>query len=294
MVLGVNYHGGNSETLERQRLARESLLRLDGCTLLNLQLENDGTKSSFEGFKNDCVLRWDSVRITGRDGLRKPILNEALETLFRHASNSGARYFGFANADIQITQSAIDFVNQHNRQTYVFCRAELENPAAQFSRMMIYGADFFVFRTDWWSQHGWRVRPYIVGEPIWDNVVAAILMCHSDGFLCNREPLVLHLSHPPAWNKSPFAEFNGVIGALDAPYFSMWAHYVAGLEELRKNDASQEAEYALRNNVFRPALSIAAQCKQVARVLKFKAFCLSRGYRWEIDLNAAGNGSAPA
>src|SRR4029078_1275215 len=79
-----------------------------------------------------------------------------------------------------------------------------------------------------------RFRPYIAGEPLWDNVYAAVMASHGRIEIVDVQPGIFHEQHAGAWGSGLFAEYNGMLAALDAPYFSRWAHYVAGVEAARQ------------------------------------------------------------
>src|SRR5258708_37648239 len=112
MGRGTHYHPGDSATIERQKVARHSLLALNDCRLINLQFRDGEPRLEYDGLENRPELHYDSVRITKREGPRKPVLAELLGVLCRQATNSGSPYFAFANSDIIITRRAIDLITQ--------------------------------------------------------------------------------------------------------------------------------------------------------------------------------------
>jgi hypothetical protein len=112
------------------------------------------------------------------------------------------------------------------------------------------GQDMFVVARRWWSLQRARFRQYIIGEACWDNVYTAIMMCHSDGVILNREPLILHPKHERLWGEATAAaRYNGMLAALDARYFSMWSDYWHRLEFARSSFGPSD-EDALRREAF--------------------------------------------
>ena len=108
------------------------------------------------------------------------------------------------------------------------------------------------------QRHRRRFRPYVIGDACWDNVYTAVMMCHSDGIILNRERLILHERHETLWNDgTPSARYNGFMAALDARYFALWCEYWDRLEQGRARGVSAGEETRLRDEVFvwRPSAS---------------------------------------
>ena len=98
----------------------------------------------------------------------------------------------------------------------------------------------------------------MIGDACWDNVYTAVMMCHSDGIILNRERLILHERHESLWNDgTPSARYNGFMAALDARYFALWCEYWDRLEQGRVRAVSAGEETRLRDEVFvwRPSAS---------------------------------------
>jgi hypothetical protein len=85
----------------------------------------------------------------------------------------------------------------------------------------------------------WRFRPYILGEACWDNVYAALLMCHGNGRLVNRDAVIRHEKHGTIWGDGAFAEYNSLLASFDARYFTLWATYHARLVEAARRARAQ-------------------------------------------------------
>ena len=133
----------------------------------------------------------------------------------------------------------------------------------------------------WWLAHRREFRPYILGEPCWDNVYVAKLLCLAGGVLLNREPLVRHETHTIRWQNSPFAEHNGYLAALDRIYFTRWAMYATRLQTLRREAGglgTLDDELLLQQEIFlhwRPGLS--DRFIQALRAAKLRARRRIRG-----------------
>src|SRR5688500_5273347 len=109
----------------------------------------------------------------------------------------------------------------------------------------------FVVSVRWWQHNRSRFRPYILGEACWDNVYTAVMMCHSDGGVLNRDPLILHERHAALWrDATPAARYNGMLAALDARYFDLWSKYWHRLEGLRAAESPRSAESSLARELF--------------------------------------------
>jgi hypothetical protein len=187
--------------------------------------------------------------VTGVSGRRRPLSREVFDALAQHAAAHGLTYFAFINSDIVVTQDAVAEVVRRGRETYAISRHDIGEgvPVEPITA----GVDMFVAAVVWWGRHRRRFRPYIVGESCWDNVYTAIMMCHSDGVILNRDPLILHPRHEALWrDEAPAARYNGLLAALDARYFSLWASYWRRLHAARARGASAGEEEAIRHAVF--------------------------------------------
>lgn len=250
---------------------------------INLQFIDRRNLQELDGFETLPVLHHDSNTITLRSGVRKPLVNEMFTRLAEAATARGSRYFGFTNSDIIVTAGAVARVAVGDRPAYVFARTDFDPATNRDLGPLIYGADVFVIEARWWLAHRARFRAYVVGESLWDNAYAAQLLCWADGLLLNREPLVRHEAHEIVWRDSPFSEHNGVLAALDRPYFSRWVLYVKRLEALRAeasaraDHAPEDAERQLQEEIFhgwRPG--VADRLLQQLRVAKLRLRRLKR------------------
>ena len=277
MLIGLQLYDADARTTRRQQLAVDALGRLNGVEALNVQFR-DGAQAAFPRIETLAALSRDSNQVTSAPGRRKPLAREMFDVLAGQAAARGHRYFAFINADIVVTPEAIRQIDDHQRESYVVSRTDVDDlmdARPPFSPPMTAGLDMFVVSTAWWSLNRHRFRDYIVGETCWDNVYTAILMCHSKGIVLNREALILHERHTPAWHEpTPQARYNGMLAALDARYFSMWAEYWQRLESLRACGAGADEEGVLQREAFvwRPSAYQAA--RQAVRSLRAR-----RGYR---------------
>lgn len=252
-------------------------------TPVNLQFADRANLEELPGFDTLALLRQDSIAVTGRTGVRKPVVSELFTRLAEAAVERGARYFGFTNSDILFTPAAIERVKQGDRTAYVFARTDFEERTERDSAPLIYGTDTFIVEAAWWRLHGRRFRPYVVGEGCWDNVYTAQLLCWAGGVLLNREPLMRHEAHAGVWRNSPFAEHNGYLAALDRIYFTRWVIYADRLERLRQacgGLADESTELRLQDDVFhrwKPAP--ADHALQALRVAKLKTLTWLRHVR---------------
>jgi hypothetical protein len=248
MILGINIYAAKGDAARRQDNCLKSLRALEGVSLVNLQFANDVIEA--EGFETLCELKSDSQIITGRKGAQKPIVSEMFTILAERARSRGMRYFGFTNSDIIISQAAIDCAMAGRKEAYVFSRMDYESENKKELGMLIWGTDLFIIDAEWWLKSKHLFRPYIFGEFCWDNIFTSIILCRAQAILLNREPLIMHEQHANNLTKSPFGWHNGLLAALDRPYFSLWCRYCETLNELRARGAGAEEELALQASTF--------------------------------------------
>lgn len=271
VLLGVNAFPAQGDGARRQAEALATWRALDGVRLANLGWPGDVFEVG--GFATHPVLAEDSRTASGRNGPRKPITREVFDRLAEIAAREGCRWLAYANSDIGYTQAAIDRITGGGRDAYCFSRMDFHPSTGQDIEMVTAGIDAFAVSVDWWRANRRRFRAYIGGEPIWDNVYTAILLHHAGGVLFNRDGLVRHERHPAGdWRGSPFARYLNFVGALDRPYFSLWAIYHHELMEMRAGgDPGEEAEMRLQRDVFGPGPRAVDRVLQPARALKARA-----------------------
>lgn len=233
IVIGTQFYPAEAGPERRQARARASLLALEGVVPVNLQFVDESYRP--DGFRTLPVLRQDSRTVTGASGgVRKPIVSEMFDALAGVARAEGCRYFAYLNADITVTQAAIQTVLDGDCDAYAFSRMDVDPATGAELGVQIFGLDMFAVDTAWWSRERRRFRPYIAAAGCWDNVYAAVLCAHGRGEVVNERPEILHELHPMVWNDDPFFDHNGFLAALDAPYFSRWCHYATRLDEALK------------------------------------------------------------
>ncbi len=276
LLLGTRFYEADSvDGNRRQQNSIESLRRLQDVRLVNLQFDPDPQRRIVEGFAEARRLKSTAHSVTGNAGPIKPLANEVFGVLAEMAAEFECEYFGFLNADIQVTQQVLDMVRKGRYEAYIFSRTDV-SAGNNHRHVNVYGTDLFVVQQAWWTRWKGRFRPYILGEACWDNVYTAQLLCHARAILLNREPLIFHERHPVAWHDSPFAAHNGRLCALDNLYFSMWAEYIHRLEQLRARQASAEEEIELQSGVFRWPPPLFARLKQMGRSLKVRMATLTK------------------
>lgn len=194
------------------------------------------------------ALTLDAPGVTGRSGPRKPIVSEMLDVLAAEASRRGCRRMALVNGDICVREAAVDAIGALPHPAVALSR--LDVGAGLPDAMLLRGVDMIAFDVGFWRAERRRFRAYVLGEALWDNVYAAIVVCHG-GLLINREPLIAHERHP-AGGASPFAQYGHQLATRDRAYFSRWCAYVAQAEQLRARGGTVPEEYALQRAIFRP------------------------------------------
>ena len=228
------------------------------------------------------TLHRDATTVTGREGPRKPIVSDIFNAIWTEARRLGAQYFGFTNADILVSQEVVDVIVKGGRDAYILAREDIDGATGRVKSVGIYGVDMFAIATEWWTEHRNRFRDYILGEAVWDNVYASVLMCHANAMIENRRPLVRHEAHPQNWTTAgPFADYQRLLAAYDATYFSLWCEYVATLLAMREKGNSAEDEDAMARSTFHWPPSLGKRATQLARNVKATlVYALAR--RWGV------------
>ena len=267
IVVGTRYYQSTENANGRQQRARDTTLALRDAVPVNLQFTDE--TFSPEGFRTLPVLRLDSRIVSGGTGARMPIVSEMLDRLAEVAREQGCRYILFHNADIRVTQGAVDLALSRRYEAIAFCRGDLDAATGADAGMMFRGVDAVAVAVDWWTQHRRYFRPYISGPPFWDGVFAGVICSRSRGTIVSDRPLILHEQHPSTWSAADaYAEYNGFLAALDAPYFSRWVRYVAAIEDGLAAGGAVDYEGALAREFSGPLLSPAGRVIHVARQIR--------------------------
>ncbi len=257
MIIGAQFYDAGPEGNARQAHAMDALAGLAGVVAIDLQWQPSPSPRPW--IRAEAALREDSCGVTRAKGRVKPITTDVFDALAAIATRDGHRYFLFVNSDIVVTPAAVELIERGGRQGYALGRMDVEADGRERG-VLLSGLDGFAFDVRWWQANRWRFRPYIIGEAIWDDVYAAIMMCHGDGLIANRRGEIRHAAHPMAWGKTLFADYNGYLSALDSRYFSLWVEYYTRLVEARGREASEEEERAIARDVFVWRRSIRRHC----------------------------------
>lgn len=266
IAIGTQYYPAEPASERRQSRSRASLLALGAVIPVNLQFADE--TYSPEGFRTLPILRQDSRTITGAAGTRKPIVSEMFDLLAGVARAEGCRYFAYLNADIEVTPAALETVLREDRDAYAFSRMDLDPVSGAELGVELFGLDMFAVDAAWWAAERRRFRPYIAGEACWDDVYASIMCGHGRGEIVNERPGIFHERHPTLWNTGPFAEHNGYLAALDAPYFSRWCRYATRLSESRKARTPLDSRQLARETLGDARLSARETVIHAARHLR--------------------------
>jgi len=265
IVIGSNFYRGDASAMRRQQAAIDAVAALKGTHPVNLQWTGGDGQRKERTMETVAVLRHDSRTVTGLPLVRKPIMTEMFDALAAAAAERRCRHFAFYNADIIVTQDAIDVIADGGRQAYGFSRMDFDPETGRDLGLMPNGIDLFAFDVGWWRAERHRFRDYILGEWFYDPVFAALMLRYGDGLILNRAGEIRHEAHGHQAPSGPAARYNGYLAALDAPYFSMWAGYRARLDELRAAGASESDELALQREAFARPITIAAAAYHAGR-----------------------------
>src|SRR5262245_54762251 len=185
MLIGLNAYTGDAAANRRQQKAAERLLGLSGVAAVNLQFRT-GQKTTIEGIETLPVLSQDSRDIAGPGPRSKTMTVELFDVLAATASARRHDYFAYINTDIVVLPAALERIAGERRETYAISRYDVDDVnGLTGGTPLTAGIDMFVFSPAWWRLNRRRFRPYVVGDACWDNVYAAVMMCHSNGTICN-------------------------------------------------------------------------------------------------------------
>jgi hypothetical protein len=249
ILIGTHTFAARGDGTRRQAACIASLKPIDRVQIVNVQFARDPHHA--EGIETLAVLRNTSNGLTGRAGPMKPDVSEIFGALAATATRRGIPLFCFTNGDIIFTRQAVDWMLSAPKDTFVISRENFDGATGASRGMELSGTDAFAMTTRWWQANARRFRRYLLGEPGFDNVYTAIMMCHSDGVIENRRPLIRHELHQAGPLPSPhFGEYIRLLCALDAQYFTIWCRYWDGLNRLRACDAGEEEEVAWAHAAF--------------------------------------------
>jgi hypothetical protein len=267
LLLGVSLYAAVGVAGGRQARALDALRRLTRAELVNVQWR-DGA-FAVPGIRTLAVLERSST-VTGRPGPLKPLVPEILDALAAEAGAHGLEHVCLANADIAVTQPAVDLILDGGSEGCAFSRLDVDGLSGRPLGVQVHGIDAFAVTCSWWRANRARFRDYVLGEPTWDNVFSAILLSHASARIENREGLIRHERHDSAWRESPYAQYTRLLAARDAWYFSRWCEYLDRLMRQRAAGAAQGEEAAIARQVFsrRPTLfQRAVQATRSAKAL---------------------------
>ena len=266
MVIGTQFYPADPDGERRQVQSRASLLALGDVIPVNLQFVDETYEPA--GFTTLPVLRQDSRAITGvTEGVRKPIVSEMFDALAGVATAERCRYFAYLNNDVVVTPAALDRVRQQDADGFAISRVDVNPATGAELGVQIFGLDMFVIDAAWWLRERRRFRPYIAGEMAWDDVYASIICAHGRGEIVNERPGILHDVHPTLWKGGPFAEHNGFLAALDAPYFSRWVQYATRLDQAIKAGRTVDRRQLAQETMGDARLSARAAVRHAASQL---------------------------
>jgi hypothetical protein len=269
LVLGTHVYPAAGPAGDRMRRALDGWTTL-GVRLVNLQFAGDPSPATHPGFHTRAVLRQDSRSVTGAPGVRKPTMRELLDRLVDEADEAGCAYAGFSNADILISQAAIDRVAGGGRDAIVFSRMEVDPVTGNALGEFLSGQDTLFIRPAVYRALRARLRPYIVGEMPWDVVYTSILLTHCRAELVNRGDECRHVVHDTIWVDSPFAKYGWRLAHMDWTYLERWYRYYYPAKAMREAGAAPAEEDALRDAVFQD-LTFVERMKSRYRRLRYGA-----------------------
>jgi hypothetical protein len=249
ILIGTHTFAARDDGERRQTACVASLRALERVKVVNVQFARDPHHA--DGIETLPRLRNTSNSLTGRAGPAKPDVSEIFAVLASEAAARRIPIFCFTNGDIIVSQQAVDWMLSTAKDTFVFSRENFDGASGDSRGMELAGTDVFAMTVRWWQANAHRFRRYLLGEGGFDNVYTAMMMCHSDGAIENRRPLVRHEAHQPGPMPSPhFGEYIRLLCARDAQYFTRWCRYWDGLVRMRRHAATADEEAAWAREAF--------------------------------------------
>jgi hypothetical protein len=252
IVLGTHIYPARGAAADRMQRALDGWSTLSGVRLVNLQFAGDPSPATHPAFETRAVLQHDSRTAAGVEGARKPIVREMLDRLVAAAEESGSAYAGYSNADILISQAAIDRVARGEHDAVVFSRMDVDAVSGAPMGEFFSGQDTLFVRPRTYRDVRPRLRDYIVGEMPWDVVYTSILLTHARAALVNRGDECRHVFHETIWVDSPFAPHAWRLAHMDWTYFGRWYRYYEEAKRIRAAGRPASEEDAVRDAVFGP------------------------------------------
>lgn len=249
MLIGTHTYAATGDAARRQAKGVQSLLALRDVETANVHFVRD--PHHVEGLQTWPMLAQDAESVSGKRGPRRAVVREILDVLAREAASRGARYFCFGNADLIWSQQAVEWIRAAGKEGYAFSRMDFDAATGADLGIELAGLDVVAVATDVWPRIRHRFRDYLVGQMLWDNVYASVLMCHADAVIENRQGLIRHERHATAAaTADAYARYTQLLAALDARYFRLWCHYWGRLRDLRERGAPADAEQRLAREMF--------------------------------------------
>ena len=108
LLVGTHTFTAGPDGMRRQAAGVASLTALRGVAVVNLQFESN--PHHVAGVETLASLRSSSNSVTGRSGVRKPLMSELFDVLGAEAAARGIDWFCFTNGDIIFSQEAVDWI----------------------------------------------------------------------------------------------------------------------------------------------------------------------------------------
>lgn len=267
LLLGTSI-SGRADAAAREAVAQESLAALhDAGTAQCVNLTFVDAASPAGRCEVLPVLRLDAPSVSGTSGPRRPIVSEMLDALAAVAVSRGIDRIGLVNGDILVTRDAAQRALDSPLPALAFSRTDVGG--GEPDKNLLYGVDLFTFDVTFWRERRDKFRAYPLGDGVWDNVYAAVVICHG-GLLLNRERLILHERHPRSREGSAYARYVHLLAARDRSYFTLWCQFAERAQALRTAGGTRQEEEALQRDVFRPP-TLAADAMDMARATWWRA-----------------------
>jgi len=215
ILIGTNIFGNNP----RQYIARESWLHLqklypDLIELVAVQFIDEqpdflsDKKIEYNDYKLPVIWGLDRSSQSMVTGSTKkiPFIKDILTELCVKASlKSDITHFAYINSDCILTDNFIKHMLSNEINALAISRLDvapiekfndLVNKGVTVLRNEIAGFDMFVFRKEWWGEHGGKFKDYLIGQPLFDVLYAGLIMLFG-GKIYNdsTKPLVCHIFH---------------------------------------------------------------------------------------------------
>jgi hypothetical protein len=198
ILIGTSTYGKHI----RQDLCVESLIKLsktyDNVDVCLVQQESDDlVYSNIENIK-ELTRNSSDVLDTNKN---MPFINDIFNILSKKATD----VFVFCNSDIILTQQLIEYIDKTETEAFGISRIDISQinaltEPANIIRMEPAGFDCWVVSKNWWTEHSYLFKDFVIGRPFFDVMYTITMLLNSKNQYISNKHLIYHINHPRQWS----------------------------------------------------------------------------------------------